>query len=76
MPFIADGVYNTHMRSSEIIKRLEREGWVIVNTRGSHCQYKHPEKKGRVTVPHRKNDLPVGTVRSIFKQAEWEWREK
>jgi predicted RNA binding protein YcfA (HicA-like mRNA interferase family) len=64
------------MRSSEIIKRLERKGWVIVNTRGSHCQYKHPEKKGRMNVPHPKSNLPVGTVRSIFKQAGWEWREK
>ena len=64
------------MKSADIIKRLEREGWVIVNARGSHCQYKHPEKKGRVTVPHPKADLPIGTVKSIFKQAGWEWREK
>jgi len=64
------------MKSAEIIKRLEREGWALVNTRGSHRQYKHSEKKGRVTVPHPQADLPIGTVRSIFKQAGWEWREK
>ncbi|MDK0966304.1 type II toxin-antitoxin system HicA family toxin, partial [Clostridium perfringens] len=32
-------------------------------------QYKHPTKKGRLTIPHPKKDLPIGTVRSIFKQA-------
>ena len=69
-------VYNTHMKSAEIIKRLERDGWVLANTRGSHRQYRHPEKKGRVAVPHPQADLPIGTVRSIFKQAGWEWREK
>ena len=62
------------MKSSEIIKRLENEGWILHNIRGSHRQYKHPEKKGRVTVPHPKKDLPIGTLRSIFKQADWKWR--
>jgi predicted RNA binding protein YcfA (HicA-like mRNA interferase family) len=42
---------------------------VHVDTRGSHHQFKHPTKPGRVTVPHPKRDLPIGTVRSIFRQA-------
>ncbi|HXG29420.1 MAG TPA: type II toxin-antitoxin system HicA family toxin [Nevskiales bacterium] len=37
--------------------------------KGSHHQFKHPVKPGRVTVPHPKRDLPVGTSNSILKQA-------
>jgi len=58
------------MDSKEIIKLLELDGWVKHSQRGSHCQYKHPKKKGKVTVPHPKKDLPVKTVKSIFKQAD------
>jgi len=61
------------MKSREIIKRLKKDGWVLVHIRGSHHQFKHPEKDGRVTVPHPKKDLPKGTVRSILKQANLEW---
>ncbi|MBF0187695.1 MAG: type II toxin-antitoxin system HicA family toxin [Magnetococcales bacterium] len=61
------------MNSKEIIKPLKREGWVLHHQRGSHRQYKHPHKPGKVTVPHPKKDLPVGTTRSIFKQAGMEW---
>ena len=57
------------MKSAEIIKILKREGWVPCHQKGSHCQFKHPDKKGRVTVPHPKKDLPIKTVNSIFKQA-------
>ena len=57
------------MTSHEIIARLEADGWYHVATRGSHKQYKHPEKTGRVTVPHPKKDLPIGTVKSIVRQA-------
>ena len=61
------------MKSSEVISRLKKEGWELVNVRGSHQNFKHPELKGRVTVPHPKKDLPTGTLRSIFKQAGWDW---
>ncbi len=57
------------MNSREIIKILERDGWIRHTQKGSHCQYKHPIKKGKVTVPHPKKDLPKKTVTSIFKQA-------
>ncbi|MGV7230094.1 MAG: type II toxin-antitoxin system HicA family toxin [Nitrospirales bacterium] len=59
------------MTSREVIARLKKDGWVLVNVRGSHHQYKHPERGGRVTVPHPKKDLPKGTTRSIFRQAGW-----
>ena len=55
--------------SREVIARLEADGWRRVAQRGSHVQFKHPEKPGRVTVPHPRRDLPVGTVRSIERQA-------
>ena len=61
------------MDSREIIKRLVREGWLLARSKGSHQQYKHPSKPGIVTVPHPKHDLPLGTVRAIFKQAGWKW---
>ncbi len=68
------GVYNIIMNSKEIIKRLESEGWVRVNTKGSHQKFKHPNKKGIVTVAHPKKDYPIGTLKSIFRQAGWKWR--
>jgi len=57
------------MNSKEIIKLLENNGWRLVATKGSHNQYKHPVKKGRVTIPHPKRDFAKGTLKSIFKQA-------
>lgn len=57
------------MKSSDIIKILLRDGWMKCHQKGSHCQFKHGSKKGRVTVPHPKKDLPIKTVSSIFKQA-------
>jgi len=57
------------MNSKEIIKKLEQDGWYQVKVTGSHHHFKHPEKKGKVTVPHPKKDLPVKTLISIEKQA-------
>jgi predicted RNA binding protein YcfA (HicA-like mRNA interferase family) len=59
--------------SRDIIDRLRVEGWILVNVRGSHHQYKRPGAGGRVTVPHPKKDLPKGTLRNIFRQADWAW---
>jgi predicted RNA binding protein YcfA (HicA-like mRNA interferase family) len=64
------------MNSREIIKRLRKDGWELVHIKGSHHQFKHPQKAGRVTVPHPKRDLPVGTLKSIFRQAGWKWPEE
>ena len=55
--------------SRAVISRIKADGWVQVGQQGSHVQFRHPTKKGRVTVPHPKRDLPVGTLRSIEKQA-------
>jgi predicted RNA binding protein YcfA (HicA-like mRNA interferase family) len=64
------------MTSREIIARLKKEGWQLVHIRGSHHHYKHSGKPGGVTIPHPKKDLPKGTVRSIYRQAGWQWPEK
>ena len=54
----------------EMIKRVEADGWIEVNTVGSHRQYKHPTKKGRVTIAGRPNkDLHPTLANSILKQA-------
>ena len=56
----------------EIIRRLEAEGWYLQSTRGSHRQFKHPRRPGRVTVAGKPNDEPQeGTWLSIQKQAGW-----
>jgi predicted RNA binding protein YcfA (HicA-like mRNA interferase family) len=58
------------VKVSEILRLLSDDGWVIVATRGSHRQYKHPSKFGRVTVPGKPSDeLAPGTLNSIRKQA-------
>lgn len=62
-------VYNIGVNSKEIIRLLLKDGWCKHFQKGSHCQYKHPEKDGKVTVPHPKKDLPIKTVQSILKQA-------
>jgi predicted RNA binding protein YcfA (HicA-like mRNA interferase family) len=54
----------------EIIRRLEGDGWSLVVTKGSHRQFKHAIKKGRVTVPGKPSaDLQPGTLKSILRQA-------
>jgi predicted RNA binding protein YcfA (HicA-like mRNA interferase family) len=57
------------MNSRDIISALQADGWKQVAHEGSHVQFKHPTKTGRVTVPHPKRDVPIGTFRSIEKQA-------
>lgn len=58
------------MKVSEILALLHKDGWQLVATRGSHRQFKHPEKTGRATVAGKpSDDLAPGTLNSIFKQA-------
>jgi predicted RNA binding protein YcfA (HicA-like mRNA interferase family) len=57
------------MKSGDILKILEQDGWKAVAQKGSHIQLKHPNKPGRVTVPHPKRDVPLGTLKSIEKQS-------
>ena len=60
------------MKISEIVARLERDGWLLLRTKGSHRQFKHPAKRGLVTVAGKMSDEPPPkTLASIFKQAGW-----
>lgn len=54
----------------DLIRLLEQDGWKLVATRGSHRQFKHPLKSGRVTVPGKpSDDVAIGTEQSVYKQA-------
>ena len=58
------------MKVRDILSLLKADGWSLVVTEGSHRQFKHPKKVGRVTVAGKPNDdLPPGTLNSILKQA-------
>ena len=57
------------MTFKEIEKILLKDGWYLKNIKGSHYQYKHPTKPGKVTIPNHKGDLDIKTVRSILTQA-------
>jgi predicted RNA binding protein YcfA (HicA-like mRNA interferase family) len=58
------------MKVREVLRMLTSAGWFLIATRGSHRQFKHPIKSGRVTVPGKENDdLAPGTLNSILKQA-------
>jgi predicted RNA binding protein YcfA (HicA-like mRNA interferase family) len=54
--------------------RLAAEGWTVArNGPGDHVQYKHPAKPGRVTIDTGAREQTTGTLRSIYRQAGWEW---
>jgi len=60
-----------NVKVRDIIKLIEADGWYLIATKGSHRQYKHPDKPGRVTIAgHPNHDLAPGTQNSIFKQAQ------
>ncbi|HEX3150881.1 MAG TPA: type II toxin-antitoxin system HicA family toxin [Gemmataceae bacterium] len=59
------------MKVKDMIRRLTNDGWVKVPQKGSHRQFKHPTKPGKVTAPGKhSDDLAVGTSRSILRQAD------
>jgi len=64
------------MKSADIIAALLSDGWHEVARKGSHVQFKHPVKAGRVTVPHPKRDIPIGTLKSIEKQSGLKLRSR
>jgi len=58
------------MKVSEVLRLLYADGWFLAATRGSHRQFKHPSKPGRVTVAGKpSDDLAPGTLNSILKQS-------
>lgn len=60
------------LKVSEVLKLLKNDGWFLVNQEGSHRQFKHPAKKGKVTINGKPGDtLSQFLLNSIFKQAGW-----
>lgn len=57
------------MTFKDLDSLLKADGWQLKGIQGSHYQYVHLNKKGKVTVPNHKGDIPKGTVNSILKQA-------
>lgn len=60
--------------SREVISLLKKNGWILVDVTGSHHQFKHPSKKGKVTVKHPDKDIPRRTLDSIEKQSGLKFR--
>ena len=55
--------------SKEMAKLIEKNGWYLVKIEGSHYQYKHPNKEGKITIPMHSKDLKKGLANCILKQA-------
>lgn len=59
-----------NLKPREVVRTLQRAGYVIHETTGSHVHLKHPVRPGRITVPyHQRFDLPKHIVKSIVRQA-------
>jgi predicted RNA binding protein YcfA (HicA-like mRNA interferase family) len=57
------------MNSAELIRLLEKAGWVLRGAKGSHHVYVHPEIPGHISVPHPRKDLGPGLTHKLLKQA-------
>ncbi|MDP2935263.1 MAG: type II toxin-antitoxin system HicA family toxin [Dehalococcoidia bacterium] len=63
------------MKVKDVIRLIEEDGWYLVAQKGSHRQYSHRTKRGRVTIAdHPNDDLAKGTLNSIMKQAQLKGR--
>ena len=59
------------MKVRDLLKMLRSEGWVLRNQEGSHRQFVHPDKPGKVTVAgHESDEMPPKTLKSIMRQAD------
>ena len=64
------GAVSAKMKIRDVIRMLQQDGWTLVRTKGSHRQFRHPEKPGTVTVAGRLGvDMPRGTLSAVMKQA-------
>jgi len=67
----------THSVSSrDVIEMLKRDGWFQVGVTGDHFHFKHGTKLGKVTVPHPRKDIAIGTLKSIERQAQLKLRRR
>lgn len=72
--FVPEGNQMKSYSSREVIQILKADGWYEVNVVGSHHQFKHPTKPGRVTVKHPDKDIPRKTLDSIERQSGLKFR--
>ena len=73
---MVEGILFSIMKVRNIIRLIEADGWFMVAQKGSHRQYKHPIKPGRVTIAgNPSHELSPGTLNSILKQAQIKYRE-
>jgi predicted RNA binding protein YcfA (HicA-like mRNA interferase family) len=65
------------VKVGDVVRQLRAEGWVEIVRVGSHRQFKHPERSGRVTVSGSDGlDIPLGTLRSVYRQAGLDWKSR
>lgn len=65
------------MKVRDVIRRLEDDGWVLDRTRGSHRQYAKEGVPSIVTVSGKPSDeVHIGTLRNIYRQAGWDWERQ
>lgn len=62
------------MDSRTIIRMLKKDGWYLPNIEGSHHHFCHPDKKGKVTVVHPKNDFCINTLKRMEQQSGLKFR--
>lgn len=68
-----EGMRTFSVKVRDVIKCIEADGWYLARTRGGHRHYMHPTKKGIVTISGQPGkDMPIGTMLSVFKQAQIE----
>lgn len=61
-------------RTRDVIARLLADGWYVARKGpGDHVQYRHPNRQGRVTIDTGSREQTTGTLRSVFRQAGWDW---
>jgi predicted RNA binding protein YcfA (HicA-like mRNA interferase family) len=73
-PFGVDVNTRRTERTRDIIERLSNDGWVLKRKGpGDHRQFVHPDKPGKVTIDMGAKELPIGTLRSVYRQAGWTW---
>lgn len=61
-------------KTRDVLAALHADGWMIARKGpGDHVQLKHPVKPGKVTVDSGEREIPLGTLRSIYRQAGWDW---
>jgi len=65
------------LKVRDVIKRIEADGWYHDHTTDDHRHFEHPTKKGAVTVTGQLgNEVPIGTLKKIFKQAQIKGKTK